>query len=250
MKIVLVHFRPDRNVLQQERQGFLRNTGLADSQVESLNVFEQLPRFDDLKTASAAVIGGSGDFFISRGDIPKERAAVGNIIKEAKDKNYPMAGICYGAQLIADVLGGTLEYDASRAEIGTFAIEKTDAAKHCAIFSDMPERFDVQLGHKDHITKLPPEAVNLARSERSEVQAFTFPQSKLYGFTFHPELDKKGMIERLDYYNGVPELKAQYGLTDEAISHLLEKMWDSEHAKQPLERFLKEVVNNGQAYAA
>lgn len=250
MKLLLIHFRPDRNVLQQERRGFLRNSGLADSQVESINVFDRLPTSDDLKAANAAVIGGSGEFFVSRGDIPNERNAVGKIIKEAKDKNYPIAGICYGAQLMADALGGTLEYDAERAELGTFEIEKTDAAKHCAIFADMPERFDVQLGHKDHITKLPPGAVNLARSERSEVQAFTFHGTKTYGFTFHPELDKQGMIERLDYYNGVPELKAQYDLTDDVIQRFLDTMWDSEHAKQPLERFLEEVVNKGRSYGA
>lgn len=250
MRIALIHFRPDTVILEQERRGFLRNAQLHETDVDSFNVFSQFPDREVFDQYDGIVIGGSGDFFVSQGDIPKERDMVHAVLDAAMNKQIPVAGICFGAQLIADALGGTVEMDVARKEIGTFTITKTPEAELCAVFSSLPSTFDVQLGHKDHVTRLPTDAVNLAKSELSDVQAYTIPGHHVYGFTFHPELDVAGMAERLQYMTTVPELREKYQLTSKSVSALLATMWDSEHAATPMQHFLRHVVGEKQSYGA
>ncbi len=107
-----------------------------------------------------------------------------NLIKEAIAAGKIVLGICLGAQLIADVLGGKVTRNPYK-EIGWLPIQiNPAAATHpiAQVFARYPEVFH---WHGDTFA-LPPGAVHLASSEGCANQAYVF-QDRVYGFQFHLE---------------------------------------------------------------
>ncbi len=95
-------------------------------------------------------------------------------VKRAVDRGIPVLGLCYGGQLLAHVLGGSVEA-APEPELGWFRV--TSRAPE-----EVPEGPWLQW-HYDRFT-LPPGAQELARSPRA-LQAFR--QGPHLGLQFHPE---------------------------------------------------------------
>jgi len=98
----------------------------------------------------------------------------------------PVLGICFGHQLIARALGGIVERHVKGPEAGTVEVELTDAGQRDPLFAGLPVRFGVQQGHEDHVARLPPGAVLLARNDHTPVQAFAHGPM-LRAIQFHPE---------------------------------------------------------------
>lgn len=242
MKSLLIQIREDEATRKHEIDCFVRRSGIDAKKLISIDSLKTLPKSDLLEDADVLVVGGSGDYLISEGDVPEQIAAIGEVLTAAREKQIPTLAICFGAQIMAHVFGGKVEKDVSRQELGTYEIEKSSMAEHCPIFKDLPESFHVQLGHKDHITALPNGAIHLASSERSEVQAFTFPGEKVYAYTFHPELDAEDIRWRLDYY------AKNYGLTKETINSIMSRTFSAQHGTRPLRAFYKEVAGKGLNY--
>ncbi len=96
-------------------------------------------------------------------------------VREAIDRDIPVLGVCFGGQLMARALGGTVAR-APRAEIGWTAIHTDDAAL-------VPAGPWFQF-HYDRWT-LPDAATEVARNA-SASQAFTVGRS--LAVQFHPEL--------------------------------------------------------------
>lgn len=106
------------------------------------------------------------------------------LIKSAIDAGKILLGICLGAQLIADVLGGKVTRNAYK-EIGWLPLQITPvAATHplAQVFTRYPEVFH---WHGDTFA-LPPGALHLASSHGCANQAYVF-QERVYGFQFHLE---------------------------------------------------------------
>lgn len=242
MKTLLVQVRPDPATREHELECFLAKAGVDPDSVTCLNSLEHLPVAEDLDGFDVLVVGGSGDYLVSEGDIPEVIEAVSSLLRAARARQMPILAICFGQQVMAPAFGGKVEKDVERQELGTFEIKKNEAAGKCPLLQSLPQQFDVQLGHKDHVTVLPEGAVNLASSERSPVQVFTFPGEPIYGLTFHPELDKDDILWRLNYY------AANYGLTQEAIDEVIERTHDTEIASGLIGAFYSEIVEKGKRY--
>ena len=106
------------------------------------------------------------------------------LIKAAIAAGKTLLGICLGAQLIADALGGKVTRNPHK-EIGWLPIEITAvAATHpiAQVFARYPEVFH---WHGDTFA-LPPGALHLASSQGCRNQAYVF-QERVYGFQFHLE---------------------------------------------------------------
>lgn len=114
------------------------------------------------------------------------------IIREAVRRDMSVLGICLGAQLLARALGGDVHRNPDR-EIGWYDVELTAAGVADPVLSAFANRQRVFQWHEDGIS-LPPDAVHLASSEYSRVQAFRFGEHA-YGFQFHLEVDAP-LIER------------------------------------------------------
>ncbi len=106
------------------------------------------------------------------------------LIKNAIAAGKIVLGICLGAQLIADVLGGKVTRNTHK-EIGWFPLQiNPQAAAHpiAKILAQYPEVFH---WHGDTFA-IPDGAVWLARSEACAHQAYSY-KDRVFGFQFHLE---------------------------------------------------------------
>ena len=95
----------------------------------------------------------------------------------------PVLGICYGMQLMAQALGGSVA-PADRREYGHAMIHAQQSA---GVFADIAPDQDVWMSHGDHITALPSGFEVLASSANSPIAAMGNAQGMI-GFQFHPEV--------------------------------------------------------------
>jgi GMP synthase (glutamine-hydrolysing) len=95
----------------------------------------------------------------------------------------PVLGICYGMQLMAQELGGTVE----RTGIAEFG--KTDVhVEESALFDDLPLDQTCWMSHRDSVTAPPTGARVTASSPAAKIAAFEDPARRLYAVQFHPEV--------------------------------------------------------------
>nr|WP_324258332.1 type 1 glutamine amidotransferase [Cellvibrio fontiphilus] len=106
------------------------------------------------------------------------------LIKNAIDAGKIVLGICLGAQLIADVLGGKVTRNPHK-EIGWWPITIAPAAASHPIAQVLARHPEVFHWHGDTFA-LPPGALLLASSEACLNQAFCYGD-RVYGFQFHLE---------------------------------------------------------------
>ena len=105
-------------------------------------------------------------------------------IKEVAGGKIKMLGICLGAQLIAEALGGSVSPGAHR-EIGWHAVCKGPQAEHCALGQALPKRFHAFHWHGDCFS-IPPGAVALGHSAACTTQGFVW-QERIVALQFHLE---------------------------------------------------------------
>ncbi len=132
------------------------------------------------------------------------------IIREALQRDMSILGVCLGAQLLAKAVGGSVSRNPSR-EIGWCDVDLTESGATDPVLSCFAPRQQVFQWHEDGIT-LPPEAVHLASSPASTVQAFRYGKHA-YGFQFHLEASQS-LIER---WLSVPD---HQGVLDEEQGHI------------------------------
>ena len=106
-------------------------------------------------------------------------------IEKALGKGKPVLGICLGAQLMADVLGGRV-YQNRQKEIGWFPVKLEQAALQNWAGRIFPAAFTAFHWHGDTF-ELPEGAVSLARSEITLHQGFSLGKNAL-ALQFHPEV--------------------------------------------------------------
>jgi GMP synthase (glutamine-hydrolysing) len=95
----------------------------------------------------------------------------------------PTLGICYGMQLMAQDLGGTVE------RTGVSEFGKTEVRVHeGALFAGLAEEQTTWMSHRDSVTAPPSGARVVAGSETTPIAAFEDPERGLYGVQFHPEV--------------------------------------------------------------
>lgn len=115
--------------------------------------------------------------------LPMEKSFLVEAIRAQK----PILGICLGAQLLADVLGGKVFQNPVK-EIGWFSVRMLDRS---APFDTFPERLMVMHWHGDTFT-IPDGARCVAESEACANQAFVLGD-RIVGLQFHIELEKVGI---------------------------------------------------------
>jgi GMP synthase (glutamine-hydrolysing) len=99
------------------------------------------------------------------------------------DLALPVLGICYGMQVLARDLGGSVE-PAARREYGLASLV---VDRPGGLFARLPAELPVWMSHGDVITRLPPGFWAVAHSLNSPCAAMAGPGGRL-GIQFHPEV--------------------------------------------------------------
>jgi GMP synthase (glutamine-hydrolysing) len=104
--------------------------------------------------------------------------------RELLELGVPVLGICYGMQLLALELGGTVE----GAEVGEFGRSQLTVRAPGRLLAGTPAEQTCWMSHRDTVFAAPPGFDALASSTVSPVAAFESAARGIYGIQFHPEV--------------------------------------------------------------
>ena len=133
---------------------------LITRRVREAGVYSELKHFDTpwSELADANVAG----IILSGGPASVYEAGAPKMPDWVLASGLPILGICYGMQLLADALGGSVE-PAPHREYGPAKIT-IDSGTVSPLFAGLEKTLDVWMSHGDHVTGLPEGFVSLASS--------------------------------------------------------------------------------------
>ena len=105
--------------------------------------------------------------------------------KKIFELGIPVLGICYGMQLMTNLLGGVVER-AGKREYGTTKVYIDNNSK---LFKGFLEENDCLMSHTDKVTILPQDFKNIGYTDNCQNAAMENESKKLYGIQFHPEVN-------------------------------------------------------------
>jgi GMP synthase (glutamine-hydrolysing) len=115
-----------------------------------------------------------------------ELVGVRELLRQALAADFPTLAVCLGAQLLAQVGGGTVRPGIEGPEVGALLVARRDAAEKDPVFGPLPLSPDVLQFHHDEIAELPAGATLLASSPMYAHQAYRVGRH-VYGLQFHIE---------------------------------------------------------------
>lgn len=156
-------------------------TQLIARRIREFGVFCEVKNFnislDEIKkNLPRAIIFSGGPSSVYEENAPK-------ISPQIFDLNIPILGICYGEQLICNMLGGKVEKSFER-EFGKAEIE---IVKNSKFFKDF-QNHQVWMSHGDHISKIPQGFEVIAKTPKAPFAGIANEEKKIYGVQFHPEV--------------------------------------------------------------
>jgi GMP synthase (glutamine-hydrolysing) len=203
LPFLLLTSRADDHLAEQEREGFLRITGLDPSDIVHLRI-EQGPFTPlDASSYSGVVLGGSPytvtDPLQSK-SLEQRRVEdeLTVFIRGLVEQEVPYLGLCYGIGATALALGGVVDRTFGE-PVGATTVCLTDAGRADRVTGALPENFTAFVGHKEACSEPPPGAVVLATSEACPVQAYRVDEHA-YVTQFHPELEIETFVNRIHAY--------------------------------------------------
>jgi GMP synthase (glutamine-hydrolysing) len=195
--------RAEDAVADDEYEAVLRCGGLEERDLRRHRLERDELGQVDLADWSGILLGG-GPFNVSDPEDQKPdaqrraEAELRALADRVIGADFPFFGACYGIGVLGRTGDGVV--DRTHGEpIGCVTVALSADGRADPLFVGMPDAFDVLLGHKEAVTRLPRGAVLLASSTTCPVQAFRLGQH-VYATQFHPELDVESLCLRVDTY--------------------------------------------------
>lgn len=154
-------------------------------------------------------------------DISYDNATL-SVDKKIFSLGIPVLGICYGWQLIAHLLGGTVKH--SKKEYGP---EEIIFDKQPGMFALPEKKFSVIMSHGDTVTLLPKGFTPIGHTKQVDFAAVVNHKDKIYGIQFHPEAhhSKHGLELLKNFAAGVcGEILKPLALDPDVIISNIKKM--------------------------
>jgi GMP synthase (glutamine-hydrolysing) len=98
--------------------------------------------------------------------------------------NIPVLGLCYGHQLIAQIVQGKV----SRAACREYGIAEVNVDKAEGVLKGLGAKETAWMSHGDTVAALPPDYEVLAHTDSCPVAAYRHKQNAIYGLQWHPEV--------------------------------------------------------------
>ncbi|MGB9740914.1 MAG: glutamine-hydrolyzing GMP synthase [Candidatus Bathyarchaeia archaeon] len=134
------------------------------------------------------------------------------IDKRILDLGLPVLGLCYGHQLIAQIVGGNVK----EAENKEYGVSYVTVDKPVGVLKGLERREKVWMSHGDTVFALPPAFEVLAHTENCPVAAFKHKEKPIYGLQWHPEVvhTEKGMQMLRNFIFEVCRCEAKWKMED------------------------------------
>jgi len=147
------------------------------AQVYSEIVPSTMPIAQMLEKQPKAIILSGGPASVYEAGAPK-------LDPKIFEAGIPIFGICYGFQVMAAALGGTVT-KTGKSEFGRTLLSQSSNSK---ILKGLPKEFSVWMSHGDSVTETPAGFRAVASTSETPIIAFESADAKLAGVQFHPEV--------------------------------------------------------------
>jgi GMP synthase-like glutamine amidotransferase len=117
-----------------------------------------------------------------------------HFIREAAKLKRPMAGVCFGHQIIAEALGGKVEKAAIGFRVGMERYETT--------LGGAPQTVTMPASHQDQVVLQPPDSEVVAKTAACAIAGLRYKTAPVLSVQFHPEFSR-------DYLSDLIALRAQ-----------------------------------------
>ncbi len=161
-------------------------TQLIARRLRELNVYCEIHPFNAVDAAflnefdPKAIILSGGPASVTQENAPRPPA-------EIFQMGLPILGVCYGQQVMMDMLGGKVERGHGTAEFGRAYVTKSDDLDlTTAWYSDGPEQ--VWMSHGDHVSEIAPGFKVYGTSPNAPFAITADIDRKFYAVQFHPEV--------------------------------------------------------------
>ena len=133
------------------------------------------------------------------------------------DLDLPILGLCYGHQLVAQMVGGKVE----PAEQREYGIAYVAIDKPAGVLKGLSKKEKVWMSHGDTVFTMPAEFEVLAHTENCPVAAFKHKEKPIYGLQWHPEVihTENGVLMLRNFIFEVGKCEANWKMED-----IIEKM--------------------------
>jgi len=198
-KILLIQSRCTPKMITEEQEGFRKIVGSAYA-LDAISSLDESHAWNNphaiVSGYDAVFFGGSGDFDFDGGRHEDDcarttsqeiKARLSHLVVHLMYEAVPLLGICYGHQIVGEVLGVRVRHDETQKKIGSHPVVVTEEGMNDPIFSKLPTTFFAQYAHKDSLESIPEGATVLARSHCCKASALRFG-NHAYTMQFHPEL--------------------------------------------------------------
>ncbi|OED34727.1 glutamine-hydrolyzing GMP synthase [PVC group bacterium (ex Bugula neritina AB1)] len=157
-------------------------TQLIARRIREMNVYCEIhpynhPVEEIKKMSPKGIIFSGGPSSVYDDDAPK-------LSKDFLEWGCPILGICYGAHLLTEFLGGKVQRSPER----EFGYAKMSVVDDLGLFDSTDSEMDIWMSHSDKVTELGEGCLTTAKTDQCAVAAFYHPSKKYYGLQFHPEV--------------------------------------------------------------
>lgn len=155
-------------------------TQLIARRVRELNVYCEIHPYNHIPAFGPEVKG----VILSGSPASVRDAEAPQIDLERFIGKLPVLGVCYGAQYIAQSMGGRVAASDHR-EYGRAMLH---IQNECRLFNGLSSPTQVWMSHADTIMELPDNAVSVASTDSIPYAAYRLNGSETYCIQFHPEV--------------------------------------------------------------
>ncbi len=164
---------------------FRSGMGLARDQVHVVDVARGSP-LPEPSSVSGALVTGSPAMVSERPGWSESTASW--LRRAAAETTIPLFGVCFGHQLLAHALGGTVGPNPRGPHLGTARVRLAPGASEDPLLQDLQSLVAVQVSHFEVVLTLPPGARRLAHCPADGNHGFALGE-RIWGLQFHPEFD-------------------------------------------------------------
>jgi GMP synthase (glutamine-hydrolysing) len=157
-------------------------TQLIARRLRELSVYSEIvpfntPAAEIARRRPIGIIFSGGPRSVSEPDAPR-------VDPEVFTLGQPILGVCYGMQLLTDMLGGTVGKSGHR----EFGHAQVSSSGNGALFAGTPETFRVWASHGDFVATVPDGFEVTATSATAPIVGMQHLDRQLFGILFHPEV--------------------------------------------------------------
>ncbi|KAA3617009.1 MAG: type 1 glutamine amidotransferase [Calditrichaeota bacterium] len=236
LKILLLQIRHDERVKIEEHNSFAEYSTLHKNQIDILNVFDR-PDFKitEVEGYDALFVGGASSANVLKPDENPFLEKCRELLRHCLKNGIPVFASCFGFQLAVQALGGEIIHKEKDFEMGCLLISLSEAAQNDPLLFDTPNNFLAITVHQQLALKEPDGCELLGYTENCS-HIFRVKGKPFWAFQFHPEVDKKTMVDRLTIY------KKKYTDDDTHLDEILSSAQETPESNILVQKFVERVL--------